>query len=63
MDLQYTADVGTSSMPRLRLRSMYAESSDDCLLFQVSCSMSLFPNVYICLYVFMSVCANIEDAG
>jgi mitotic spindle assembly checkpoint protein MAD1 len=28
---------GSGSLPRLRLRSMYSEKADDCLLFQVSC--------------------------
>jgi mitotic spindle assembly checkpoint protein MAD1 len=39
----YTEDPGNpSSLPRIRLRSMYAESPDDCLIFQVSFMAFIF---------------------
>lgn len=40
MDL-YAADGSPNSLPRLRLRSMYAEKPEDCLLFQVRCGAAL----------------------
>ncbi len=43
MDL-FSAEPGSSSSAqRIKLRSMYAESPDDCLIFQVCCFTASYP--------------------
>jgi hypothetical protein len=42
----YAADGSPNSLPRLRLRSMYAEKPEDCLLFQVHCRVVCDAPVY-----------------
>jgi hypothetical protein len=48
----YSTDSYNGAHPRLKLRSMYAEDPDDCLIFQVRLALTKFCYLFTRLFVF-----------